>query len=48
MKMGARFTPEIEGFDFKDLMQAVKSGQQGKVIDILNDDESERVEIFVE
>jgi hypothetical protein len=48
MKMGAKFTPEVEGFDFDDLMQAVKSGRQGKVIDILNDDESERVEIFVE
>jgi hypothetical protein len=29
-------------------MMAVKSGQQGKVMDIVNSDESERVEIFVE
>jgi hypothetical protein len=29
-------------------MKAVKSGQQGKVMDILNSDEGERVEIFVE
>jgi hypothetical protein len=48
MKMGAKFTPEVEGFDFDTLMKAVKSGQQGKVMDIVNDDEGERVEIFVE
>ena len=48
VKMGAKFTPEVEGFDLDTLMKAVRSGQQGKVIDILNDDEGERVEIFVE
>jgi hypothetical protein len=48
MKMGAKFTPEVEGFDLEALMKAVRSGQQGKVMDIMNDDEGERVEIFVE
>jgi hypothetical protein len=48
MKMGAKFTPEVEGFDFDVLMKAVKSGQQGKVMDLVDDDEGERVEIFVE
>ncbi|MFZ0548611.1 MAG: hypothetical protein WAM60_24390 [Candidatus Promineifilaceae bacterium] len=48
MKMGAKFTPEVEGFNFDMLMDAVKSGQQGKVMDVVNDDEGERVEIFVE
>lgn len=48
MKMGAKFTPEIEGFNLNDLMQAVRTGRQGKVMDVVNEDESERVEIFVE
>jgi hypothetical protein len=48
MKMGAKFTPEIEGFNLNDLMQAVRSGRQGKVMDVVSEDESERVEIFVE
>lgn len=48
MKMGAKFTPEVEGFNLTDLMQAVRSGRQGKVMDVVNEDESERVEIFVE
>lgn len=48
IKMGARFAPDIEGVDFKELMEAIRSGQQGKVIDITNEEDGERVEIFVE
>jgi hypothetical protein len=48
MKMGAKFTPEIDGVDFESLWKAVNSGKQGKVIDLYDDDEGERVEIFVE
>lgn len=48
MKMGARFAPEMEGVDYDDLMEAIRSGQQGKVIDITDNDDGERVEIFVE
>lgn len=48
MKMGARFAPEMEGVDYEDLMQAIRSGQQGKVIDITDSEDGERVEIFVE
>lgn len=48
IKMGARFAPDVEGVDLGQLMEAVRSGQQGKVVDILNDEDGERVEIFVE
>lgn len=48
IKMGARFAPEMEGVDFDDLAEAIQSGAQGKVVDVVNDDEGERVEIFVE
>jgi hypothetical protein len=48
MKMGARFAPDVEGFDFNQLLAAIKSGQQGKVVDVLNNEEGERIEIFVE
>lgn len=48
IKMGARFAPDVEGVDLSQLMEAVRSGQQGKVVDILNDEDGERVEIFVE
>jgi hypothetical protein len=46
--MGARFAPDMEGVDYDTIMEAIRSGQQGKVIDITDDDDGERVEIFVE
>ena len=48
MKMGARFAPEIEGVDFDELVEMIRSGAQGKVIDVIDDEEGEHVEIFVE
>jgi len=48
MKMGARFAPEVEGVDLKEIMSAIQAGKQGKVIDIVDDNSGERVEIFVE
>ncbi|MFO7663215.1 MAG: hypothetical protein R6X18_11570 [Chloroflexota bacterium] len=48
IKMGARFAPEIEGEQLEGIMDAIRSGQQGKIMDIVDDDDGERVEIFVE
>jgi hypothetical protein len=48
IKMGAKFAPEIEGTDYESIMDAVRSGQQGKVIDIFDEEDGEHVEIFVE
>jgi hypothetical protein len=48
MKMGARFAPDMEGVDYEELMESIRMGKQGKVIDITDDDDGERIEIFVE
>lgn len=48
IKMGARFAPEVEGVEYEQIMQAIRTGQQGKILDVMNDEEGERVEIFVE
>ncbi len=48
MKMGARFAPEVEGVDFDELVTLIHGGAQGKVIDIIDNEEGEHVEIFVE
>jgi len=48
MKMGARFAPEIEGMNLDDLILQIREGAHGKVIDVLDEEEGERVEIFVE
>ena len=48
IKMGARFTPDTEGFNYKEIMEAVRQGKQGKVVDYVNEEDEERIEIFVE
>jgi len=47
-RMGARFAPELEGMDFQDIIEQVKSGAQGKIIEVEDIDSGERVEIYVE
>jgi hypothetical protein len=48
LKMGARFAPEVEGLDVQQIMDAINSGMTGKIIDVLDDEDGEHVEIFVE
>ena len=48
MKIGAHFAPEIEGVDMTELMSALRSGMTGKIIDVMDDEDGEHVEIFVE
>lgn len=48
IKMGARFVPDAEGVNYEELAAAIKSGAQGKVIDVEDEESEERVEIFVE
>ena len=48
MKIGAHFAPEVEGVDMSHVMDAVRSGMTGKIIDVTDDEDGEHVEIFVE
>ncbi len=48
LKMGARFAPDIEGINFDEIVAAIKSGSQGKIVDVVDDEDGERVEIYVE
>ena len=48
MKIGAHFAPEVEGVDMSNVMEAVRSGMLGKIIDVTDEEDGEHVEIFVE
>ncbi len=48
MKIGAHFAPEVEGVDMSHVMEAIRSGMTGKIIDVTDDEDGEHVEIFVE
>lgn len=47
-RMGARFAPELEGMAFSDLVEQIKGGAQGKIIEVEDIEDGERVEIYVE
>lgn len=47
-RMGARFAPELEGMDFNQIVEQVKGGAQGKIIEVEDLEGGERVEIYVE
>ena len=47
-RMGARFAPELEGVDFNDIIEQIKGGAQGKIIEVEDAEGGERVEIYVE
>ncbi len=48
MKIGAHFAPEVEGVDMSNVLEAVRSGVTGKIIDVTDDEDGEHVEIYVE
>jgi hypothetical protein len=48
MKIGAHFAPEIDGVNMDQLMEALRTGMTGKIIDVTDDEDGEHVEIFVE
>jgi hypothetical protein len=48
MKMGAKFAPEMSDINMEEIVEAIQSGAQGKIVDVQDDEGGERVEIFVE
>jgi hypothetical protein len=51
MKVGAKFVPELDEMDSQQVaeaIEAIKNGAQGKIVDVEDDEDGERVEVFVE
>jgi hypothetical protein len=48
VKMGARFSPEVEGLDMDQLMTLIKAGEIGKIVDVVDEKDGEHVEVFLE
>ena len=48
MKMGARFAPEMENVDLDEIMESIKEGAQGKIVEVEDEKDGERVEIYIE
>ena len=48
LKLGARFAPEMVGMDINAIQVALKNGVQGRIVAMDDEQDDERVEIFVE
>ena len=48
MKIGAHFAPEVEGVDMSNVMDSIRMGVTGKIIDVVDEADGEHVEILVE
>lgn len=47
-KIGAQFSPELASMDSNEIMDAIKSGKTGLILDVIDDEDDEHVEIFIE
>jgi hypothetical protein len=48
LKIGGKFAPEIEDVDWEELLAAIDEGAQGKLVDVEDIEDGEKVEIFVD
>lgn len=48
LKVGARFAPEISELDFNELGDILQSGANGKMVDVMDEEDGEHVEIFID
>jgi hypothetical protein len=48
LKIGAKYQPEIAGLDLNDLVEQIYAGANGKVVEVEDLEDGQRVEIFVD
>jgi len=48
LRVGAQFAPEVEGLDLNELSEILKSGADGKIVEVIDEEDGEHVEIFIE
>jgi hypothetical protein len=48
IKLGARFTPANVEVDYDEIMEAIRSGASGKLVDVEDLESNEHVEVWVE
>jgi hypothetical protein len=48
LKLGARFSPEVDGLDMTTLMDSIRSGETGKILDVFDEKDGEHVEVFLD
>jgi hypothetical protein len=48
LRMGMKFSPEVEGLDAERLVEALADGKTGKIVDAYDDQDDEHSEVYIE
>jgi hypothetical protein len=48
LRIGSQFAPELKGVDVDQLISEIRGGASGKIIDVLDEEDGDHVEIFIE
>lgn len=48
IKLGARFTPSSSDIDYDEIVEAIKAGASGRLVDVEDVESGEHVEVWVE
>ena len=48
MKVGGQFSPEVKGIDFDELSEIINSETDGKLVEVMDEEDGEHVQIFIE
>jgi len=48
LQIGAQFIPEVESFNMEELAEAIQTGVQGKIVDVIDEEDGKRIEIYVD
>lgn len=48
LQIGQQFAPEIGSINMDQLQEMLQSGMEGKIVDVIDEEDGEHVEIFIE
>ncbi len=48
IRMGARFIPSDSGVDYQEIMDAIEGGETGKIFEMVDEEQAEKIEIWAE
>ncbi len=48
VRFGAKKDPDLANLDFNEIISMIKSGAEGKIVDVEDEEDGERVEVYVE
>ncbi len=48
LRLGSHWIPDVESIDLEEISEALEAGLTGKIVDVVDEGEGQRVEIYVE